>query len=96
MNSVPNSAKNRPGDPLEALWRWVGCPRGPRPNFASENLVRWTPLGSMMGSILRDFFQCKVSQIFYVIAGYMLDWCCIKFRAHNASSSESGMENVCF
>ena len=45
MKLGPNSVKNRPGDLLEALWRLLGCPRGPRPNFGSEKLVRWTPPG---------------------------------------------------
>ena len=35
--------KNRPGDPPEALWRRLGCPRGPRGDFGSEKLFLWNP-----------------------------------------------------
>ena len=60
MKSAPNSDKNRPGDVLEALWRPLGCPRGPRLNLGSEKLVRWTPLDPQMGSIFRLVFNAKL------------------------------------
>ena len=49
MISVSRSATNRLGDLLEALWRLLGRTRGPRLNFGSEKLVRWTPLGPPFG-----------------------------------------------
>ena len=65
MKSAPNSVKNRPGDLLDALWRPLGCPGGPRVNFGSEKLVRWTPPpGPQMGSIFRLFFNAKFIQLF--------------------------------
>ena len=60
MKSPPNSVKNRPGDLVEALWRPLGCPRGPRLNLGSEQLVRWTPLDPLMGSISHDFVNAKL------------------------------------
>ena len=59
MKSSENSTNDRPGDPLEALWRRLGCPRGPRGEFGSEKLVRWTPPGPLMGLIVCVFFDVK-------------------------------------
>ena len=59
MKSSEKSTNNRPGDPLEALWRRLGCPRGPRGDFGSEKLVRWTPLDPLRGLILGVFFDVK-------------------------------------
>ena len=67
MKSVPKSVKNRPGDLLMALWRPLGCPRGPRLNFGSEKLVRWTPPGPPDGIHFSSFFQCKIHLIFLLV-----------------------------
>ena len=64
MTSVLKSVKNRPGDLLEALWRRLGCPRGPRLNFGSEQLVRWTPPGLPDGVHFSICFQCNTHLIF--------------------------------
>ena len=64
MKSAPNSVKNRPGDFREALWRPLGCPGGPRLNFGSEKLVRWTPPGLPDGVHFSTCFQCKIHQTF--------------------------------
>ena len=55
MKSAPNSFKNRPGDPPEALWRRLGCPRGPRGDFGSEKLFLWTPPHALSTRYLRYF-----------------------------------------
>ena len=52
------STNHRPADPLEALWRRLGCPRGSRGEFGSEKLVRWT-LDPLRGLIFGVFFDVK-------------------------------------
>ncbi len=69
MKADLNSAKNRPGDRLEALWRLLACSRGPRLNFESKQVVRWTPPGRPDGVIFSTFFQCKINLIFCLILG---------------------------
>ena len=66
MKSGSNSANNRSGDLLETLWRLLGCPRGPRPNFGSEKLVRWTPPGPPDGVNFSFFFLMQNSLDFFV------------------------------
>ncbi len=60
--------KSSRGPFLDALWRPLGCPRGPRLNFGSERLVRWTPPGPPDGVLFSTFFQCKIHLIFYWIS----------------------------
>ena len=67
MKSAPNSVKNRPGDLLEALWRLLGCPRGPRLNFGSEKLVRWTPPWTPRWGPFFDFFSMQNSSDFLLV-----------------------------
>ena len=64
MTSAPNSFKNRPGDLLEALWRPLGCPRGPKLNVGSEKLVRWTAPGPPDRVHFSILFQCNIHLIF--------------------------------
>ena len=96
MKSAPNSVRSRPRDLLGALWRPLGCPRGPRLNFGSEKLVRWTPPGPPDGVHFSTFFQCKIHLIFCWFFGCILEGFCIHFGRQNASKMGSEMENVCF
>ena len=94
MKSAPNSGKNRPGDLLEALWRPLGCPRGPRLNFGSEKLVRWTPPGPPDGVHFSTCFQCKIHLIFCSIIGCIFWRFGIHVGGQNASKMGSEMEYV--
>ena len=96
MKSAPNSIKNLPGDLLEALWRILGCPRGPRLNFGSEKLVRWTPPGPPDGIDFSTFVQCKIRLILCWFFGCILEGFGIHFGGQNASKMGSEMENVYF
>ena len=49
MISASFSTKSRLWYLLEALWRLLGRTRGPKLNFGSETLVRWTPPGVPFG-----------------------------------------------